>query len=193
LSPPIQLIVGLANPGTKYEYTRHNAGAWLIQTIATQNNTKLQPNTKFQGLYAKIELEGQPIHLLIPTTYMNLSGQSVKKITEYYKIPIEQTLIAHDEIDFPPSTAKFKQGGGHGGHNGLRDIINHFNQNKNFHRIRIGIGHPGDKNQVTDYVLSPPIKTDKIEIEASIEKIIKELPNYLKGNHQQAMNNLHKP
>ena len=120
------MIVGLGNPGNQYHQTRHNAGAECVELLAQQLHANLQPEKRYQGLYAKAHIGSQDIHLLIPTTFMNLSGQSVQTLASYFKIPVEHILVAHDELDIDPGNARFKQGGGHGGHNGLRDIIAKF-------------------------------------------------------------------
>nr|MDQ2995055.1 aminoacyl-tRNA hydrolase [Pseudomonadota bacterium] len=151
----IKLIVGLGNPGPQYASTRHNVGAWLVEELARQHHTALRADTKFLGQYCKIRLGDQECLLLVPTTFMNLSGQSVKALAQYYKIAPEEILVAHDELDFPTGQIRFKHDGGHGGHNGLRDIISHLHS-KTFHRLRIGIDHPGNRDDVVGYVLKPP-------------------------------------
>lgn len=156
----IKLIVGLGNPGEKYAETRHNAGEWLLERLARRFNFSLKEENKFFGKTARAVIGGQEIRFLVPTTFMNLSGKSVGALATFYRIQPEEILIAHDELDLPPGVAKIKQGGGHGGHNGLRDSIAQLGNNKNFYRLRLGIGHPGDKNLVSAYVLGKPSPTD---------------------------------
>ncbi|RMU32066.1 Peptidyl-tRNA hydrolase [Pseudomonas amygdali pv. morsprunorum] len=137
----IQLIVGLGNPGAEYEQTRHNAGAFFVERIAAAQRVNLVPERKFFGLTGRFTHQGQDVRLLIPTTYMNRSGQAVAALAGFYRIPVESILVAHDELDLPPGVAKLKVGGGHGGHNGLRDIIAQLGNQNTFHRLRLGIGH----------------------------------------------------
>ncbi|CAB3269914.1 unnamed protein product [Salmonella enterica subsp. enterica serovar Typhimurium] len=141
----IKLIVGLANPGAEYAATRHNAGAWYVDLLAERLRAPLREEPKFFGYTSRITLEGEDVRLLVPTTFMNLSGKAVGAMASFYRIQPDEILVAHDELDLPPGVAKFKLGGGHGGHNGLKDIISKLGNNPNFHRLRVGIGHPGDK------------------------------------------------
>jgi PTH1 family peptidyl-tRNA hydrolase len=187
----IQLIVGLGNPGREYEDTRHNAGAWLVERLAHQQRCTLASDGKFSGLTGRINIAGQDLKLLIPTTFMNLSGQAVAAMATFFKIPIEAILVAHDELDIAPGTARLKTGGGHGGHNGLRDIINKFGNQNNFHRLRIGIGHPGSADKVVGYVLNKPSGDDRISIDAAIDAALKTLPLAISGQWSRAMNELH--
>lgn len=156
----IKLIVGLSNPGEKYAETRHNVGEWLIDRLAHQFNFQLKEESKFFGRTARAVFFGKEIRFLVPTTFMNLSGKSISALANFYRIKAEEILIIHDELDLPPGVAKIKLGGGHGGHNGLRDSIAQLGNNKNFYRLRVGIGHPGDKNLVAAYVLGKPSPTD---------------------------------
>ncbi len=187
----LKLIVGLGNPGPSYIETRHNAGQIFVETLAQDCGVTLAADKKFFGLYANAHIQGQDIKLLIPTTYMNRSGQSVAALCQFYKISAEEILVAHDELDIAVGTIKLKQGGGHGGHNGLRDIISALGNNKNFHRLRIGIGHPGDSRQVSDYVLKKAPSDERDKTQACIEQAIHALPTILSGQWQQAMNQLH--
>lgn len=187
---PIQLIVGLANPGKEYASTRHNAGAWWVQQICAQDHITLQAQTKLQAMVGDGNLQGAKFRCAIPTTYMNHSGTAVAKIAQFFKIPAENILIVHDELDFPPGVIRIKFGGGHGGHNGLRDIIPQLGTDK-FHRLRIGIGHPGNKDQVADYVLNNPSKHDQQLITQAIDQSLTLLPNILAGDWQAVMNQLH--
>ncbi|AIZ79582.1 aminoacyl-tRNA hydrolase [Actinobacillus equuli subsp. equuli] len=166
----IKLIVGLANPGAKYEDTRHNAGEWLINEIARQFNVSLKEEAKFFGKVAKINVAGGEVRLLVPTTFMNLSGKAVGALANFYRIKPEEILVAHDELDLPPGVAKIKQGGGHGGHNGLKDIIASLGNSNNFYRVRIGIGHPGSKELVAGYVLGKPSPQDQEKINAAVDE-----------------------
>ncbi len=186
----IALIVGLGNPGKDYASTRHNAGAWWVQAVCDQNNIKLQTQTKLLASIGEANIGGIKFRCAIPTTYMNHSGQTVSKIANYFAIPTDQILVVHDELDFPAGTIRIKTGGGHGGHNGLRDIIPQLNA-QNFHRLRIGIGHPGHKDQVADYVLGNPSKFDKQQIDNAIQNSLMLLPNILAADWAQVMNQLH--
>lgn len=190
MSSGIQLIVGLGNPGQEYEQTRHNAGAWFVLELAHSVHTTLRHVSKYHGLHAQIKLHGHECHLLIPTTFMNLSGQSVQALASYYKIPANAILVAHDEIDLPAGEARLKFDGGHGGHNGLRDIIRHLNTNQ-FHRLRIGVGHPGNSKHVADYVLKAPGKSERMLIDDAMQDINRIVPLVLEGHFQKAMNELH--
>ena len=191
LTANIKLIVGLGNPGSEYRGTRHNAGADFIEELARQEGISLQPESKFSGLSGRINLAGQDIRLLIPTTFMNRSGKAVSAMATFFKISPEEILVAHDELDIPAGTAKFKRGGGHGGHNGLRDIVPSLGNNKNFYRLRIGIGHPGHASKVTGYVLGKPSQIDRTRIDASIDEAIAALPLLLNGDETKAMTRLH--
>jgi len=188
---PIKLIVGLGNPGAKYEQTRHNAGQdWLTQ-LAREAGISLTPEKRFFGDYGQGLIAGHKVHLLIPNTFMNLSGQAVQALCNFYKIDTQNILVAHDELDLPPGTARLKLGGGHGGHNGLRDIINKRSGDKDFHRLRLGIGHPGDAKLVTNYVLKKASLDERISITNSMDKAIKAMPEAISGQWQKAMNDLH--
>lgn len=187
---PIQLIVGLANPGKDYATTRHNAGAWWVQALCAQNHITLQNQSKLQAMIGEGNLHGVKFRCAIPTTYMNHSGQAVGKIAQFFKINPEDILIAHDELDFDPGVIRIKSGGGHGGHNGLRDVIPQLGSEK-FQRLRIGIGHPGNKDLVADYVLNNPSKHDQKLIETAIANSLSLLPELLAGNWQSVMNQLH--
>lgn len=186
----MQVIVGLGNPGNDYAATRHNAGAWFVEALARETGQTLRPEKKFQGLYAKAHWQGHDLHLLNPTTFMNRSGQSVKALCDFFKIPPEQILIVHDELDLPPGTARFKKTGGHGGHNGLRDLISHLGT-RDFPRLRLGIGHPGNSKQVVNYVLSNAGKGERSAIDTAIDEAIRSLPDALSGDWGRAMNYLH--
>jgi len=191
LTAPIKLIVGLGNPGSEYAGTRHNAGAVFVEALARRAGAVLQPESKFHGLAGRASFAGHDLRLLIPTTFMNRSGQAVRAICQFYKFAPEEILIAHDELDIAPGIARFKLGGGHGGHNGLRDIVPALANNKNFHRLRVGIGHPGHASKVSGYVLSRGSTNDRELIEASIEAALNALPLLLDGDATKAMTQLH--
>lgn len=186
----IQLLVGLGNPGPKYQSTRHNAGAWLVEALAHQANVITRLDAKFSGTYAKAMVDGQPCHLLCPTTYMNDSGRAVQAIANFFKIPAEAICIAHDDLDLPAGTIRLKHGGGHGGHNGLRDIEACLNSQA-FARIRIGIGHPGHKDKVLDYVLTQPSRAERDLIEQGIQETLNVMPAIVAGHFAAAMQQLH--
>ena len=187
----VALIVGLGNPGTEYEATRHNAGFWFVDELARISGGTFKADSKFHGEVAKITLQGEAVWLLKPTTYMNRSGQAVSALAKYYKIAPEQILVAHDELDFDPGVVKLKREGGHGGHNGLRDIISALGNKKNFWRLRIGIGHPGNAKDVSDYVLVRPSKSDREAIERAIDDAVRALPAMIEGDPEKAMRELH--
>jgi len=185
----IDLIVGLGNPGVEYEQTRHNAGFWFVEEIARLKGAQFRPESKFSGGACKVVLEGRDIWLLKPDTFMNRSGLAVQKLASFYKIPVENILVAHDELDLEPGTARLKSAGGHGGHNGLRDII--AQMGKEFHRLRIAIGHPGHRDQVSDYVLHRASKDEQISIENSIDDALRVLPLLAQGSWEKAVHRLH--
>jgi PTH1 family peptidyl-tRNA hydrolase len=187
----IKLIAGLGNPGSEYRGTRHNAGADFVEALARQCGVSLQSESRFFGLTGRITLSGHDVRLLIPTTFMNRSGQAVAAMAGFFKISPEQILVAHDELDIPPGSARFKQGGGHGGHNGLRDIVPALGNNQDFHRLRIGIGHPGQSSKVTGHVLGAPSQVDRERIAACIDEAIASLPLLLDGDGTKAMTRLH--
>ena len=186
----LKVIVGLGNPGAKYTETRHNAGFWFVEEVARKYAGTFRSEKKFFGDVAKIAVEGKEFWLLKPETFMNRSGQSVKALMSFYRIDADQLLVAHDEIDLPPGTAKLKTGGGHGGHNGLRDIINQLGT-KDFHRLRIGVGHPGSKDQVVDFVLHNPSRAERDLIDRDIDDAVSVLPELASGALEQAMQKLH--
>ncbi|MFY3775741.1 aminoacyl-tRNA hydrolase [Marinobacter sp. MA] len=190
MAQDIVMVVGLGNPGADYENTRHNAGALFVEALARSAGQTLRPEKKYHGLYARIQWQGLDLHLLNPTTFMNRSGLAIKALADFFKIQPQQILIAHDELDLPPGTAKLKKGGGHGGHNGLRDTIAHLGTN-DFQRLRIGIGHPGDSRRVTGYVLGRLGKQETEELNAVIDEIMRVLPDAASGKLPAAMNRLH--
>lgn len=190
MAQDILMVVGLGNPGADYENTRHNAGALFVEALARTAGQTLRPERKYHGLYARIQWQGLDLHLLNPTTFMNRSGLSIKALADFFKIQPQQILVAHDELDIPPGTAKLKKGGGHGGHNGLRDTIAHLGSN-DFLRLRVGIGHPGDSRKVTGYVLGRLGKQETEELNAVIDEIMRVLPDAASGKLPAAMNRLH--
>jgi len=190
LSARIELIVGLGNPGREYVDTRHNAGFWFVDAIARKYGGNFKLEKKFQGEVARSVIGGQEIWLLKPDTYMNLSGQSVQALMQFYKIELANILVVHDDLDLPAGVARLKQGGGHGGHNGLRDISQRCGGN-DFQRLRLGIGHPGDKSRVTGHVLSKVSSDDQRAIEDAMAAAMEVLPRVIAGDFQKAMNKLH--
>lgn len=187
----VKLIVGLGNPGREYEHTRHNAGAWFVEELARQHGVTLGEESKFFGRTGRITLAGHDLRLLVPTTFMNRSGQAVAAMAGFYKVATEDILVAHDELDIDAGCARFKQGGGHGGHNGLRDIIARCGNDRNFYRLRIGIGHPGSADKVTGYVLGNTPATEHRKIMDVIDEAIRALPEAVSGDWAKAMTYLH--
>lgn len=190
MSSPVQLIVGLGNPGQQYQDTRHNAGAWLVERLASQFNVSLKHEAKFSGSTARIIMNGHELRLLVPSTFMNLSGQSVGALASFYRIEPTGIVVAHDELDLPPGSIKLKTGGGHGGHNGLRDIIAKLGNNNGFHRLRVGIGHPGSSDRVSGYVLSRAPSAEQKLIDAALDEALAVFPSIAAGELSRAMNRL---
>jgi len=187
----IKLIVGLGNPGPQYSETRHNAGAWCVNAIANNFSIPLSLETKFFGHVGRGSIDGNDCRLLIPNTFMNLSGKSVGAIATFYKILPDEILVAHDELDIDPGTVKLKKSGGHGGHNGLRDIISSLANCRDFYRLRIGIGHPGDKKQVTNYVLGKAPQNEQRAIDESIDEALRHTGDIISGQHDKVMQHMH--
>jgi PTH1 family peptidyl-tRNA hydrolase len=187
----VQLIVGLGNPGPEYDQTRHNAGALFVERLAASQGASLSLDKKYFGLVAKFSHQGRDVRLLIPTTFMNRSGQAVAALANFFRIAPEAILVAHDELDMPPGVAKLKQGGGHGGHNGLRDIIAQLGNQNNFHRLRLGIGHPGHSSMVSNFVLGRAPRSEQELLEQSIDFAMDCLPQILAGDWSKAMHKLH--
>ncbi len=190
MSSCVQLIVGLGNPGSKYEQTRHNVGFVFVDQLARSKGGQFRLENKFHGEVCKLSIAGDDVWLLKPNTFMNLSGKSAAALARFYKIAPESVLVVHDELDIPPGQLRLKQGGGHGGHNGLRDIISQFGS-RDFYRLRIGIGHPGESRDVSNYVLNKASREDANQIEAAVDDALRELPKMLEGDWQKAMNHLH--
>ena len=186
----IKLIVGLGNPGTQYKRTRHNVGFWFVDELAENFQSNWSNQSRFNGLLAEVRLANQKVFLLKPQTFMNRSGLAVGAVAQYYKIEPEEILVVHDELDIDAGAVKLKIDGGHAGHNGLRDIINHLSS-KRFYRLRLGIGRSKNKQVVADYVLSAPSKTDLEAIFSIFDKVDSEMELLVSGDYQQVMNRLH--
>ena len=186
----IKLIVGLGNPGSQYTNTRHNAGFWFVDALCKKYGFDLKDNKKFYGEAANVDINNHSVWLLKPMTYMNHSGKALQSLTQFYKIKPEEILVAYDELDLPPGTVKLKKGGGHGGHNGLRDIISLIGSNE-FYRIRLGIGHPGHKSKVVSWVLNRASSDDEISINNAIDKSLAVLEDLLDGQLEKATRELH--
>jgi PTH1 family peptidyl-tRNA hydrolase len=182
----IRLVVGLGNPGKEYERTRHNAGFWLVERFASANGVMLRKDGKFQALVGRHE----SAFLLMPQSFMNGSGRAVQMLAGFFKIKPEEMLVVHDELDFAPGVARVKQGGGIAGHNGLKDISQRVGSH-DYWRLRLGIGHPGDKDAVADYVLQKPSADDKTAIDQAIDRSLQVLPEMMKGDMQGAIQKLH--
>ncbi|HMD28213.1 MAG TPA: aminoacyl-tRNA hydrolase [Steroidobacteraceae bacterium] len=185
----LRIIVGLGNPGPEHQVTRHNAGFWFADLLARRHGGEFRDYRKFSGETARISISGTDLTLLKPTTYMNRSGLSIRQLSEFFKITPEEILVAHDELDLPVGSLRLKQGGGHGGHNGLRDTIAHIGEN--FWRLRIGIGHPGKKADVIDYVLTRAPRAEEDLILESVSTAADCMPLLLEQGAERAMTRLH--
>jgi len=185
----VRAIVGLGNPGAEYEYTRHNAGFWFVDLLAEAGRADFRVESKFQGVTARVRIGGSDLLLLKPATFMNRSGQAAQALAAFYKFAPEQILVAHDELDLPAGTARLKLGGGHGGHNGLRSLHQHLGEN--YARLRIGIGHPGNKDLVHDYVLGRPSQPDLRAIEDALARSQAALETMIKESWSKASQQLH--
>ncbi|ASQ46916.1 aminoacyl-tRNA hydrolase [Legionella clemsonensis] len=183
----IKLIIGLRNPGSAYEHTRHNAGGWFVEALTRHYSASFKLEKKLHCELANFEIKGSPCKTILPLTFMNHSGLPVREVCQFYRIESHEILVAHDELDLPAGRIKIKTGGGHGGHNGLRDIITHLGDT-NFHRLRIGIGHPGHKDRVLNYVLGKPSQEDRQLIFDAIERGIAVMPTVLTAPIAAAMN-----
>ena len=186
----LSIIAGLGNPEDKYERTLHNAGFWFVDAVARKYGGQFRYEKKFDAECCKVSIDGNDIWLVKPQSYMNLSGQPVRAMLDYYRLDINDLLVAHDEIDLPPGTVRLKKGGGHGGHNGMRDIFRHLDDT-GFLRLRIGIGHPGNSKQVVNYVLKNPSTQDLDKILDANSQTLKILPTLLDGHLEKAMQQLH--
>ncbi|KYP97454.1 peptidyl-tRNA hydrolase [Sodalis-like endosymbiont of Proechinophthirus fluctus] len=187
----IKLIVGLANPGTEYALTRHNAGSWYVELLAERYQKTLKDESKFYGYTGRLTIGGNDIRLLVPTTFMNLNGKAVAAMATFYHIAPEEILVAHDELDLFPGSARLKLGSSHGGHNGLKDIISRLGNNPPLHRLRIGIGHPGDKKKIVGFVLGKPPAAELQLIDGAIDEAVRCTEILITQGAEKAMNRLH--
>jgi PTH1 family peptidyl-tRNA hydrolase len=185
----LKIIVGLGNPGPEHLLTRHNAGFWFVDALAAKLGGRFRSHTRFQGEICRTQLAGEEVTLLKPMTYMNRSGLAIRSLADYLKVEPAQILVAHDELDLPVGEARFKFGGGHGGHNGLRDTMTHLGED--FWRLRIGVGHPGDKSQVIDYVLHRAPKDEEDKILEAVGGALDALQIFVEQGSERAMNGLH--
>ena len=186
---PLSIIVGLGNPGPEHRLTRHNAGFWFVDALARAYGAQFRAHARYQGEVARVSVGGHDLTLLKPQTFMNRSGLSVRALVDYSKAKMSQVLVVHDELDLPPGTARLKFGGGHGGHNGLRDTITHCGAD--FWRLRLGIGHPGHRDQVIDYVLQRAAPADESAITDAVGASLEVLPVFLRDGAEKAMQALH--
>ena len=191
MDTPVQLIVGLGNPGPQYDRTRHNAGADFVLALANHYGVTLKADNKYFGLTGKAVINGNPVWLLIPTTFMNRSGKAIAALAGFYQIRPEAILVAHDELDLNPGIARFKLGGGHGGHNGLKDTILSLGNQRDFARLRIGIGHPGHASEVVNFVLRRAPASEQQLIDQSIDNAIKAIEPTVVGQWNSGMKALH--
>ena len=189
MTKPIRIIAGLGNPEEKYERTLHNAGFWFVDELARKYGGSFRYEKKFDADYCRVNLHGEDVWLVKPQSYMNCSGQPIRGMMDYYRLRTNQLLVAHDEIDLPPGTVRLKEGGGHGGHNGLRDIIKHCGNE--FLRLRLGVGHPGEKHKVTNYVLKRGSADTEAAVERNIDDAVAVMPELVDGNFGAAMKKLH--
>lgn len=185
----IRLVAGLGNPGLRHEQTRHNAGFWFVDELSSRCGALFRPEAKFSGQVGKISLAGLEVWLLKPTTFMNRSGLSLSSFCSYFRIPPHRILVVHDEIDLPPGSVRLKRAGGHGGHNGLRDVIAHIG--REFWRLRLGVGHPGHRDQVIEYVLSRAAKPEEESIRQGIMQAVEVMDLVISGEMEKAMHRLH--
>jgi peptidyl-tRNA hydrolase, PTH1 family len=186
---PIRIIAGLGNPEDRYERTLHNAGFWFVDALARKYGGIFKYEKKFDADSCRVKMHGEDVWLVKPQSYMNNSGQPIRGLLDYYRLKVPELLVAHDEIDLPPGTVRLKEGGGHGGHNGLRDIVRHCGAE--FLRLRLGVGHPGDKDQVTNYVLKRASSDVEAAIERNIDDAMVVMPELVDGDINAAMKKLH--
>jgi len=191
MSEAVRLVVGLGNPGAEYEGTRHNAGAELVSALAAAGGEVLREEKRFRGLTGRIHMAGVDVRLLIPLTYMNRSGDSVMPCLAFYRIPPAAMLVVHDELDLSPGVSRLKRGGGHGGNNGLRDIIRVLGGSQDFGRLRLGVGHPGDKARVAGYLLSRAPSSERDLLAEAMDDAMPILPLLVAGEWERAMTELH--
>ncbi len=185
MQSPLRLIIGLGNPGSEYAETRHNAGFWFCERLARELGTSFSRESRYHGLVAKARVNGADCWLLMPQTFMNRSGQAVQALAHFYRIAPAEMLVVHDELDIPPGQMRLKFGGGLGGHNGLKDITSHLGT-QDYWRLRIGIGHPGDRNEVVNFVLKPPRREEREEIDAALDRALLAWPTLAKGEFNAA-------
>jgi peptidyl-tRNA hydrolase, PTH1 family len=190
MSQAIKLVAGLGNPGERYETTRHNAGFWFLDQVVARDGGQFRPESRFQGDTAEVQIRGHRVRLLKPTTHMNRSGLSVAALARFFRIEPAQILVVHDEIDLPVGAARLKTGGGPGGHNGLKDIIAHLGD-RGFHRLRLGVGHPGERSQVINYVLRRPGAAEQKLIDEAVYDSLREFDGIVEGDLMVVMNRLH--
>jgi peptidyl-tRNA hydrolase, PTH1 family len=186
---PLRIIVGLGNPGPEHQVTRHNAGFWFVELLARRHGAEFRDYRKYSGEAARVNISGQDLVLLKPTTYMNRSGLAVRQLCDFYKVAPDEVLVAHDELDLPVGTVRLKNGGGHGGHNGLRDIIAHIGET--FWRMRLGVGHPGNKTEVIDYVLTRAPRAEEDLIFDGVNMAADCMPLLIEQGAERAMTKLH--
>ncbi|MFO8156260.1 MAG: aminoacyl-tRNA hydrolase [Pseudomonadota bacterium] len=186
----VALIAGLGNPGDRYTGTRHNAGFWFADAVVAAHGGAFQTESRHKAEVARLRVDGHDLRVVKPLTYMNHSGQAVGALARFYRIPVEAILVAHDELDLDPGCVRLKSGGGHGGHNGLRDLVSHLGS-RDFHRLRLGIGHPGSARDVVEYVLKKPSGAERQAIEQAVDEAVRELPTIVAGDFANAMNRLH--
>jgi len=186
---PIRIIAGLGNPEDRYERTLHNAGFWFVDALARKYGGIFKYEKKFDADSCRVKMHGEDVWLVRPQSYMNNSGQPIRGLLDYYRLGVNELLVAHDEIDLPPGTVRLKEGGGHGGHNGLRDIVRQCGAD--FLRLRLGVGHPGDKDEVTNYVLKRASSDVEAAIEGNIDDAMVVMPELVDGDINAAMKKLH--
>jgi peptidyl-tRNA hydrolase, PTH1 family len=186
---PLKIIVGLGNPGPEHLLTRHNAGFWFVDALAAKTGARFRSHTRYQGEICRTQLSGGEVTLLKPMTYMNRSGLAIRSLADYLKVSPAEILVVHDELDLPVGDARFKFAGGPGGHNGLRDAITHLGAD--FWRLRLGIGHPGDKSEVIDYVLRRAPAEEEEQILEAVSESLEMLPTFIEQGAERAMNGLH--
>jgi len=184
---PIELIAGLGNPGERYARTRHNAGFWFLDRLAERGSSAFRPVSRLFGDVCEMTIGARRVRLLKPTTFMNRSGYSIAATLAYFKIPVSRLLVVHDEIDLPVGVIRLKAGGGHGGHNGVRDVISHASD-AGFARLRIGVGHPGSREEVVGHVLHRSGDVEQGEVDEAIERGLAELSTIVSGDLKAAMN-----
>jgi PTH1 family peptidyl-tRNA hydrolase len=189
MSTPLKIIVGLGNPGPEHLLTRHNLGFWFVDALAAKAGARFRSHTRFQGEICRTHLSGGEVTLLKPMTYMNRSGLAIRALVDYLKVPASEVLVVHDELDLPVGEVRFKFGGGAGGHNGLRDVITHLGTE--FWRLRFGIGHPGDRGEVIDYVLRRAPKVEEERLLECVGEAVPALQVFLEQGAERAMNDLH--